>query len=116
MLVSCDVEDAIYFKKNYVEVDYQAQEVILTTDANITGVGFILAESDSEEWSEYIDENYFIATGDWFTITVDRSQRRRVSVTMQENETGKDRKVVVVANRFGCGDPATIVQKAKPTE
>ena len=106
----------IYFRRNYVEVDYHAQEVILTTDANITGIGFILSESDTEEWSEHIDENYFIAKGDWFTITVDRSQRRRVSVVLQENETDKDRKVVVLADRFAGADMATVVQKAKPTE
>ena len=116
LLISCEPVDMIYFRRNYVEVDYHAQEVILTTDANITGIGFILSESDTEEWSEHIDENYFIAKGDWFTITVDRSQRRRVSVVLQENETDKDRKVVVLADRFAGADMATVVQKAKPTE
>lgn len=116
LLISCEPVDMIYFRRNYVEVDYHAQEVILTTDENINMVGIMLAESDTEEWSEHIDKDYWICKGDWFTITLDKSQPRRVSVTLQENKTDKNRKVVVHVNRFIGADMATVVQKAKPTE
>ena len=117
LLISCEPVDLIYFKKNYVEVDHQAQEVILTTDADIGLVGVVYSETDSEKNNEQTnDENYWIVKGDWFTITVDRSQRRRVSVVLQENETNKDRKVVVFASSYTTTDYATVVQKAKPTE
>ena len=109
----------IYFKEKYVEVDYQAQEVILTTDENITGVSFDASETDTEKRNEFEiikDEFFFIIKCDWFTITVDRSQPRRVSVVLQDNVTDKDRKVVVYVQRFAGSDFATIVQKAKPAE
>jgi hypothetical protein len=119
LLLSCEPVDMIYFKEKYVEVDYQAQEVILTTDENITGVSFDASETDIEKRDEYEcikDEFFFITKCDWFTITVDRSQPRRVSVVLQENVTDKDRKVVVYVQRFAGSDFATIVQKAKPAE
>lgn len=119
LLLSCEPVDMIYFKEKYVEVDYQAQEVILTTDENITGVGFEASQTDTEKRNEYEyikDEFFFICKCDWFTITVDRSQPRRVSVVLQENVTDKDRKVVVFVHRFAGSDLATIVQKAKPAE
>ena len=109
----------IYFKEKYVEVDYQAQEVILTTDENITGVSFDASATDIEKRDEFEiikDEFFFITKCEWFTITVDRSQPRRVSVVLQENVTDKDRKVVVYVQRFAGSDFATIVQKAKPAE
>ncbi len=119
LLLSCEPVDMIYFKEKYVEVDYQAQEVILTTDENITGVSFDASETDTEKRNEFEiikDEFFFIIKCDWFTITVDRSQPRRVSVVLQENVTDKDRKVVVYVQRFAGSDFATIVQKAKPAE
>ena len=118
MFISCEPVDMINFKKHYVEVDYQAQEVILTTDADITtSVGYVFSETDTEKPAERIfDKNYWIAKGDWFTIMVDTSQPRRVLVTLQENTTDVDRKVVVSVQRFAGGDDATIVQKAKLAE
>ena len=119
LLLSCEPVDMIYFKEKYVEVDYQAQEVILTTDENITGVSFGASQTDTEKRNEFEiikDEFFFIIKCDWFTITVDRSQPRRVSVVLQENVTDKDRKVVVYVQRFAGSDFATIVQKAKPAE
>ena len=117
LFISCEPVDMIYFKKHYIEVDYQAQEVILTTDADITDVGYVFSETDTEKPAERIyDKNYWIAKGDWFTIMVDTSQRRRVLVTLQENTTDIDRKVVVAVDRFAGSDNATIVQKAKLAE
>ena len=118
LFISCEPVDMIYFKKHYVEVDYQAQEVILTTDADITNnVGYVFSETDTEKPGEKIfDKNYWIVKGDWFTITLNKSQPRRVLVTLQENTTDMDRKVVVSVGRFAGGDYATIVQKAKTVE
>lgn len=47
LLVSCEPADRIYFQNNYVEADYHAQEVILTTDADINMIGIMRAESDT---------------------------------------------------------------------
>lgn len=116
LLISCQKADHINFNKDYIEVDYQTQEIILKTDENIGGIGFILSESDTEGWNEDVDENYWICTGDWFTITLDKSRLRQVVVAIQENKTDKDRKVVIRANRDIGSDTATIVQKAKPME
>ena len=117
MFISCELPEPIYFL-NHIEVDYQAQEVILTTDADITNnVGYVFSETDTEKPGEKIfDKNYWIVKGDWFTITVNKSQPRRVFVTLQENTTDIDRKVVVFATSFLAKDYATIVQKAKLAE
>ena len=117
LFISCELPEPIYFL-NHIEVDYQAQEVILTTDADITNnVGYVFSETDTEKPGEKIfDKNYWIVKGDWFTITVNKSQPRRVLVTLQENTTDIDRKVVVFATSFLAKDYATIVQKAKLAE
>ncbi len=61
-LLSCEPVDMIYFKEKYVEVDYQAQEVILTTDENITGVSFGASETDTEKRNEFeiIKDEFFL--------------------------------------------------------
>lgn len=116
--ISCEPVDMIYFKKHYVEVDYQAQEVILTTDADATSIAYDFPTTDTEKQQpeEIFEENCWIVKGDWFTITLNKSQPRRVLVTLQENTTDMDRKVVVSVGRFAGGDYATIVQKAKLAE
>ena len=115
-LISCEPADHIHFLDNNIEVDCHAHEVILTTDEDVNMVGIMLAESDTDEFSEYKDQDCWICKGDWFTITLDKSLPRQVSVTLLENQTDKDRKVVVHINKFIGADMATVVQKAKVAE
>lgn len=117
MLISCnDKDDFIEFEKDYLEVDYHAQKVILKTDNIIIGVAFDLSESDTEEWDESFTGNCWICTGDWFSIVLKGTASRRIEVNIQENTTDQDRKVVVWVHRDIGSDTATIIQKAKPTE
>ena len=113
---SCFKDEIVEFEKDYIEVNYQAQKVILKANNDIYGVAFVLSESDSETSNSDINNGVWTCTGDWFSIVLKGTASRRVEVNIQENTSGKDRKVTIVAHRDVGGDTAIITQKAKPTE
>ena len=117
LLISCEDVYHIELNKHYIEVDYQAQEIILKTDENIGSAIYDLAHSDTELGEEFVIGNITHCKGGWFTIMLDRSKPRQVTISVEENQIGKDRKITLyVKNGYGGDDSATIVQKAKPTE
>ena len=116
-LISCQKSDEIKFNIDYFEIDYQAQEVILKTDKNIWMATYDVAKSDTEFVDHYTEKGVSYSVGEWFVVIHKHSSHRQAVVSVEENQTDKDRKVVIWVNDVDDNiDYATIVQKAKPTE
>jgi hypothetical protein len=116
-LISCQKIDEIKFNIDYFEIDYQAQEVILKTDKNIWMATYDVASSDTEFVDHYTENGISYSVGEWFVVIHKHSNHRQAVVSVEENQTDKDRKVVIWVNDVDDNiDYATIVQKAKPTE
>lgn len=115
---SCSLYGEINLEQHYFEVDYKAQEVILKTDGKIILTGIDCSESgiDFNSLKEYYSENSFIQKGEWFSIVLDHSNKYQLRVVLDENTTGKDRKLKVMVERRVDNDSAVIVQKAKATQ
>ena len=116
LLISCE-DINIELNKHYIEVDYQAQEVILKTDKNIWMATYDVASSDTEFVDHYTENDISYSVGEWFVVIHEHTKPRQIIITLQENQTDKERKVAIhVTNGDGGSDSATIIQKAKPTE
>lgn len=117
LITSCKDDRFIEFSKDYIEVDYQSQNLTLKTDNPISNIGIVVSETDSEPGESYSENNILYRKGDWFVVQLDKTKPTTVSVSLQENETVKDRKVVIFVHNGEVGsDSATIIQKAKPME
>lgn len=117
LITSCKGDRFIEFSKDYIEVDYQSQNLTLKTDNPIANIGIVVSETDSGPGESYSEDNILYRKGDWFVVQLDKTKPTTVSVSLQENETVKDRKVVIFVHNSEVGsDSATIIQKAKPTE
>ena len=75
---------------------------------------FDWAESDSDKGLEYYEDDKIIRKGDWFRIIVDKTDRKHLELSVDENDTDKDRVVVVCAICYAESDTVRVVQKAKP--
>lgn len=112
-LISCDI-DWLELNQHYVVVDYKAQEIRVGADNDILDVGFILCESDYGDGCRYLSGDTLFHSGGWFKLILDRKDPMHIVVSVDENQTGKDRRVLVFADRCVAGDTVRIVQKAKP--
>ena len=112
-LISCDT-DWLELDQHYVVVDYKAQDIRIGADNDITDVGFILCESDYGDGSRYLSGDTLFHTGGWFKLILDRKDPMHIVVSVDENVTGKDRRILVGAHRCVAGDTVRIIQKAKP--
>lgn len=112
---SCTLYGEINLEIHHLEVDYRAQDVILRTDGEILSTGFYFSESDvkSNHYEEYDSDTRNILKGEWFSLIVDYSNQKQLRVALNENTTGKDRKVKVSVERRIDNDSVVIVQKAK---
>ena len=113
LLISCGIY-WLELDRHYVVVDYKAQDIRIGADNDITGVGFILCESDYGDGSRYLSGDTLYHTGGWFKLILDRKDPMHIVVSVDENLTGKDRRVLVVADYLAVDDTVRIVQKAKP--
>jgi hypothetical protein len=113
---SCEDRYNIEFDKNLLEVDYQAQEIILSTNEDISMVTYNIANSDTELGQHYTEDGIMYSIGDWFVISLNMSNPRHINISVQENLTDKDRHIEVCVSRDAGSDSALIIQKAKPTE
>lgn len=115
---SCSLYGEINLEQHYFEVDYTAQEVILKTDGKIILAEAVYSESDADYRyrKEYPGETSYIQEGEWFSIVLDYSNKYQLRVVLDENTTGKDRKLTVMVARRVDNDSAVIVQKAKATQ
>ncbi len=116
LMTSCCIADDIELNKNFIEVDYQAQTVIIKANADILSIRANRIDTDTEEYNIDSNEYYDIITGDWFSATLDITSPRQIAVVMQKNLTGHERRVKIYANRLVGQDVAIILQNPKPTE
>lgn len=114
--ISCDTDNILELNSDYIEVDYRAQDVIIVADRRINMVTYNIAHSDTGLGDHYVDGDIQYSVGDWFVITLDNATPCQAVISMQENQTGNDRKIEVHLTRNAGGAVALVVQKAKPTE
>lgn len=113
LLISCGIY-WLELDRHYVVVDYKAQDIRIGADNDVDDVGFILSESDYGDGSRYLSGDTLYQTGGWFKLILDRKDPMHIVVSVDENQTGKDRSVLVVADYLAVDDTVRIVQKAKP--
>ena len=53
-------------------------------------------------------------TGGWFKLILNKKDPMHIVVSVDENLTGKDRRVLVVADYLAVDDTVRVIQKAKP--
>ncbi|HBN01103.1 MAG TPA: hypothetical protein DD383_00465 [Rikenellaceae bacterium] len=115
MLASCYVEGPITLEKHFIEVDYNAQEVILKADEEILNFTYVSTESDADSIKqEYSSQTARIIENDWFKLILNRNNPYCVCVSLKENLSDKDRKLTVKVMRTIRNDYALIVQKREP--
>lgn len=100
--------------KHYVEVDHNAQQLVLKANVDLTGGGFFWYGYDSESHESYKEGRLEIEKGDWFTLVFDWDNRRYLTVDIEENDWGRDRTMVFMAEAYADSDTVLVVQKAKP--
>ena len=113
LLISCDT-DWLELDQHYVVVDYKAQDIRIGADNDVDDVGFIPSESDYGDGSRSLSGDTLYHTGGWFKLILDRKDPMHIVVSVDENLTGKDRRVLVVADYLAVDDTVRIIQKAKP--
>ena len=113
LLISCGIY-WLELDQHYVVVDDKAQDIRIGADNDILDVGFILCESDYGDGSRYLSGDTLYQTGGWFKLILDRKDPMHIVVSVDENLTGKDRRVLVVADYLAVDDTVRIIQKAKP--
>lgn len=104
----------IKLEYHFKEIDYHAQEICVKSNVPISYPAFDWAESDSDKGKDHYEDNKMIRIGDWFKIIMDKSDRKHLILSVDENDTGKDRVVVVRAICYAESDTVRVVQKAKP--
>ena len=121
MCASCDIEDPIKLDRHLIEVDYQAQDVIINADEKILTMLYDYSESDVDHSNnnanlrEYRDGSIKYIECEWFKMALDASDPYHICISLDENRSNKDRKVKIrVSRRIGT-DEALIVQKRKPS-
>ena len=112
-LISCGIY-WLELDRHYVVVDYKAQDIRIGADNDVDDVGFIPSESDYGDGSRYLSGDTLYHTGGWFKLILDRKDPMHIVVSVDENLTGKDRRVLVVADYLAVDDTVRIIQKAKP--
>ncbi len=116
-LIGCTEKELMAFDQRLlIDIDYQSQEVNLTTNNAIYHFGFVYTKSDSETMEVSYDKDIKICKGDWFAIIFTKSNRHRLTVKVEENLTENDRCVKVYARDNDFEDYITIHQKSKPAE
>ena len=113
LLISCD-KYSFELDRHYVVVDHKAQNIRIGADNDIDNVGFVLCKSDYGEGSRYLSGDTLFHTGGWFKLILDRKDPMHIVVSVDENQTGKDRSVLVDVDYYAVGDTVRIVQKANP--
>lgn len=112
-LISCGI---YYFEldQHFVVVDYKAQDLRIGADNDVGNVYFIPSESDYGDDSRYLSGDTLFHAGGWFKLILNRKDPMHIVVSLDENQTGKDRRVLVVADYLAVDDTVRIVQIAKP--
>ena len=111
---ACDINiNEINLIPDNLELDSGAQTVAVTADHDIVTIGCDIADTDSESHGESYVDGVFIRTGDWFRIEFTYEHPREIIVKVDENDSGKDRKVSIYATRRAGSADCIITQKSK---
>ncbi len=121
MGASCDIKDPIKLERHLIEVDYQAQDVIINADEKIDMMLYDYSESDVDHSNnnanlkEYWNGSIKYMECEWFKMALNASDPYHICISLDENQSNKDRKVKIQVSRRIGTDEALIVQKRKPS-
>ena len=112
-LISCDI-DWLELDQHYVVVDYKAQNIRIEADNEIIAAEFIREyDCDPITYKSYSGDTV-CDVGEWFKISLYKKDPMHIVVSVDENQTGKDRRILIGAHRDVEGDTVRVIQKAKP--
>lgn len=113
--VNPETSRRLKMQKHYVEIDYRAQEFKLYANINLTGGVFNWYEKDTmEPGHKYIvGDSLEIDEGEWVKVIYNNKHRKYLTVSVDENDWGRDRTVLIYGNAFGDSDSVRVVQKGK---
>ena len=113
LLYSC-YSDYLNLDKHYVVVDYQAQDIWIGIDNDGADIDVWPNTTDAEYSNEYVIGDSVYNVGDWFKVILNRKDPMHIVISVDENQTEKDRSVLVGVHRNVDGDTVRIIQEAKP--
>jgi len=114
MIISCESINTIELDRHDITASHEDQEIIVSSSAGITGVCYYYNETDSGP-QKYIEEGgYSYIAGDWFLFRVYGEERTKLLICLDENLSGKTRRLKIGVDRNAGSDTLKIVQEAKP--
>lgn len=112
ILAGCE-KPAIEFNDPSIILDASSQTISLSTN---TGIGTMFVKDvNSDRYINYVlsgDGRIVTCKGDWFDATLDFNSPEEISLAIDRNITGKDRKIRIEVQRFGKGTSVDITQKS----
>ncbi len=99
----------------YIEIDNHRQIVEFTTDVEYGDFAIMRQTNDEEMGERENADTCVIQWGDGYFAYGLSSDRKKFYVSLEENETAKDRKLEIYVYSRGVGsDEAILIQKSKP--
>lgn len=111
--MSCGDYGLIQLSRHYIEVDSSAQNIVVNADNKIIIVGISHSESDLLDGFDVDHSNWKTCSGGWFTATIDEQNDRRLLISIDENDTDKDRTFKLYAERTQSSDTLRVIQSKK---
>jgi len=114
ILLSSCLDDTISFLDEKIEVDSSAQKVTLNTSNKITKVEIdcTTTGADSLSVDAKKENDIHVVYSDWFKIKY-KFYGTSVDIELEENNTGEERHIVLIALRFAYGTYAVVSQRPK---
>ena len=111
--MSCGDYGLIQLSRHYIEVDSSAQNIVVNADNEIVMISISRSESDYLDGFEIDNSNWRTCSGGWFTATIDEQNDRRLLISIEENDTDKDRTFKLYAERTQSSDTLRVIQSKK---
>ena len=113
LLNSC-YGDTLNLDRHYVVIDYHAQDIRIGVDNAGGSIGYLPAENDTISVHEYVSGDSVYIIGEWFKIILYRRDPMHIVISVDENQTEKDRSLLAGVHADVDGDTVRFVQRAKP--
>lgn len=111
--MSCGDYGLIQLSKHLIEVDSSAHNIVVDADNDIITVKISRSESDYLDGFEIDNSNWRTCSGGWFTATIDEQNDRCLLISIEENDTDRDRTFKLYALRTQSSDSLRVIQRKK---